>query len=375
MSKKKIAVLSHFPAWLYCDDLPKVAGHYEVWLVSMFEAFKSIPEYDVHWIVPHKLVKNERSFKIGNQTIHLIRKAKMTIGLYTAYWWDRRRIAKCIRNINPDLLHAWGTEDSFGLCLKDFKGKRLLSVQGLLKACAERARLKTFERRQSLYEPGVFRAIEHITTESPWAADRVHEIAPEADVTLWEYAAEQRFYKIERTPTDEPSCLMAGTNTPVKDVPTAIAAFSRPELRHVKLYMAGVDAGAYENLPENIIPLGFVDRDEVARLLSTAWGLVHTSLADTGPTIVKEARVVGIPVVLTSDCGSKQHVVHGKSGFVIKPKDVDALIEAVLQMTKDKETSLAMGAYHHEECRKALSEQTMIDGIRAIYAKILGSKD
>lgn len=375
MKKKKIAILSNFPIWLYCDDVPKFTGHYAVWLVAMFEAFKNADEYEIHWVVPHKNVMKERTFKLGEQTFHLIKKTRATIGLYTAYWWDRRQVAKCLRKIQPDLVHAWGIEDCYGLCAKDFKGARLLSVQGMLKAYIERAPMGRFMNIQSIYEPGVYRSIEYLTTESPWAADRVREIKPNADITLWEYAAEQRFFNMKRELTDTPSCLIAGTNAPVKNVPTAIAAFSRPELRHVKLYMAGIFPGAYENLPENIVPLGRVSRDEIAQLLSTSWCLVHPSLADTGPTIVKEARVVGIPVVLTSDCGSKQHVVHGKSGFIIKPKDVDALVDAVLQMTKDKETSLAMGAYNHEECRKALSEKTMIEGIRAIYNKILNSEN
>ena len=164
---------------------------------------------------------------------------------------------------------------------------------------------------------------------------------------------------------------MAGTNSPVKNVTLAIQAFSRPELRHVKLYLAGVKPGTYDNLPDNIIPLGFVERDEVANLLSTTWCLVHPSLADSSPNIVKEARVIGVPAIVTTECGGKQYIDQGKSGFVIKPNNLEELITAVLHITSSREKSLKMGSHQHEYCRHLLSEQTMIEGLKRLYNRVL----
>lgn len=166
---------------------------------------------------------------------------------------------------------------------------------------------------------------------------------------------------------------MAGTNSHVKNVQLAIKAFSQPELSHVKLYLAGVQPGAYDNLPENIIPMDFVGRDEVANLLSTTWCLVHPSLADSSPNIVKEARVIGVPAIVTTECGGKQYIDNGKSGFVIKPNNLEELVAAVLHITSSREKSLEMGAHQHELCRQLLSEQTMIDGLKRIYKRILES--
>lgn len=342
-------------------------------MVSLFHAFCSMSEYEVHWVIANKHVKEEKDYEIQGQYFHLIPKARLTIGLYSAYVYDRYQIGKCLKKIQPDLVHAWGTEDCYGLCAKDFKGKKILSIQGMLNAYCQRSKMSRFARVQRFYEPSTCKAIPCITAESQWSADRVNELAPDVNVTLLEYAAEPRFFQIKRKPTDEPTCLMAGTNSHVKNVQLAIKAFSRPELRHVKLYLAGVRPGTYDNLPDNIIPLGFVGRDEVANLLSTTWCLVHPSLADTGPTIVKEARVVGLPVVLTTECGSKQYIVEGKSGFVIKPNNLEELISVVLHITSSREKSIEMGSHQHELCRQLLSEQTMIDGIKRIYSQVLSN--
>ena len=151
----------------------------------------------------------------------------------------------------------------------------------------------------------------------------------------------------------------------------AVSAFSKPELQHIKLYMAGIRKEDYPDLPSNIIPLGPVDRARMADLLSETWCLVHPSLADTGPTILKEARVAGVAAVVTSECGAKQYVQHGKSGFIIPSHDEQALIDAVLQVTKSREIAAQMGAYQHDFCREALCEETMIANLKKIYHRIL----
>lgn len=369
--KPKIAILSNFPAWLYTDSLPAFKGHYAVWLAALHEAFERQDEFEVHWVVLSKDAAVPLRFTSHNQHIHVLTRVKRSIGLVTFYHHDRCTVARELAVISPDLVHAWGLEDCYGLCGKDFKGLKLFSVQGAMKAYMQRARFNTFLRIQALYEPSVWKAFRHITAESPWAADRVREVCPDTHPRIWEYAVEERFYQAGRKMASAPVCLYAGADSPVKNVRALIEAFSRPELSHVTLKLAGVPRNAYPGHPANIMPLGRVGRDEMAELLAEAWALVHMSLADTGPTIVKEARVAGLPVIVSNECGSCQHVVDGKSGFILQPHDVDGLVRAVLAVTGDAQTARAMGEYGRAECRRALSGETMVASLLAIYRELL----
>jgi glycosyltransferase involved in cell wall biosynthesis len=211
----------------------------------------------------------------------------------------------------------------------------------------------------------------HITSESQWGIERSKELVPQASTHLWDYAANQLFYNGTRHLSPTPTCLIAGTNTPVKNVTCAIEAFSRPELSHITLYLAGIAEGQYEKLPHNIIPLGRLNREALKEKLSTVWCLVHPSLADTCPNIVKEARVMGVPCVVTTECGAKQYVIHEKSGYIIPVKNSEALAKAVLKITESEETSLRMGAYDHERCREDLSAKTMMNKLFALYEQVL----
>lgn len=367
----KIAILADFPVWLLNDKMPTQGGHYAVWLVSMYEALKRQNEYEIHWVVLNKTVKKDFNFSSANQHFHVVHACKLTLSMYTAHWYNRWKIARLLKTLKPDLVHAWGVETSYGLCAMDFKGKTLLSVQGCLTACLQRAAMSKYHVRQAKHEANIYKSVTLITTESAWAAERVRELAPQAEIKLWEYAAESRFFNVQRKLSAYPSALMAGTPSIVKDHVSAISAFSRPELSHITLYIAGVGAQTYQNVPPNVKPLNRVSREEITALLSSVWCLVHPSLADSSPNIVKEARVVGVPALVTTECGGKQYVVDGKSGFVIKPKDINALANAVLQMTQSQEVSLQMGAFDCERCRTALNEDTMISGILDIYHKLI----
>lgn len=370
--KVRIAILGDFPIGNVFKQYSYRAHFYPSWLYCLYEALTAENEYDVHWIVINKSIKTKEILVAGNQTFHVLPGCRQMIGLVTAYLHDRYAVYSCLKEIKPDIFHAWGTERFYGLAAKDYKkGKTLLSIQGVLKACIKRAELPLFSRIHSLFEPGVMTSVDYITTESPWARDRVLEYAPCADVTLWDYAVEPAFYAIRRNLEESPTCVLACTHTKLKNVSLAVSAFSRPELQHIKLYMAGIKKENFPNLPGNIIPLGSVDRPGMAALLSKAWCLVHPSLADTGPTILKEARVAGVAAVVTSECGAKQYIQQGKSGFIIPPHDEQALVDAVLQVTKSREIAAQMGAYQQDFCRKALCEETMIDNLKKIYHRIL----
>ena len=371
--KKNIAIVADLPLHDAQPTPPSLpdAWHYCVWLSALRRLLDSQRVYHIHWIVPSKGITKRLTVETDYQTFHLLPKARLTIGLYTGYLYDTYHIMREIKRISPDLVHCWGTENSHSIAASHYKGKKLLSIQGLLKAYAARANLARFERMQALYEPFTLRRFQYITTESPWASDRVRDIILNASLLHLEYAVEERFFSIQRQISSAPTCLYAGTNVPVKNLPTLIKVFSDPSLSHIQLRLAGVMLEEFPDLPANICPLGRLNREAMAHELSQAWALVHPSLADTGPTIAKEARVMGLPVMLTSACGSQQHVGNGKSGFIVEPNDISAMKEAVLRMTESAEKALSMGRHGQEECRKKLSAPTMLENLLGIYQEIL----
>lgn len=374
--RPRIVILGDIPVWLFHHELPRPQGHYAVWLSALSEALSEIDApYDFHWITFCKGVVKSREFEHAGQHFHILPGGSLAVAQRTRYLWDRWRVKRLLSKLNPDIVHAWGTESRYAVCAAGASCKKMLSMQGILTAYDERSPLGAHLRRQARTECSLLPLFDVVTSESLWGCEMCRRIAPSARILRWEYAAESRFFEQNRHPQAEPMCLMAGTDTPIKNVQTALQAFSSPSLAHVHLYLAGVEPDKHPNLPPNIHALGRVPRERMVELMQRTWALVHPSLADTSPNIVKEARVMGVPVVTSHDCGGAQYVEEGKSGFVIQAKDVNALIQAVLMMTTDCETSLRMGEWGRTECRNLLSRETMVRRLSDIYAAMLQNRE
>lgn len=374
-SKPRIAIVGVFPIWLLETDICAPCGHYAVWLMSMYEMLKEVEAYEIHWVCMYKGVRRFRKVCHGNQIFHVLPGGSLELAYRTHFLWNRWRIGRVLKRIEPDVIHVFGTERCWAEAALPYPCKKILSMQGILSAYQRLCPMGHYMRSRAEKEPYLLPHFDLVTSESEWGCARSREISPQSKVVRWEYAAEERFFNVQRQLSPEPTCLMAGSDSELKDVPTAIRAFSSEKLSHVTLLLAGVPPEHYPDLPPNIRALGRVSRERMTELLASSWALVHPTLADTSPNIIKEARAVGLPVVTTTECGGAQYVEEGKSGFIITPKDVDGLQQAVLKMTADAETSLRMGAWQHGECRRLLGRDMMKARLLEIYDAVLHGKE
>jgi len=96
------------------------------------------------------------------------------------------------------------------------------------------------------------------------------------------------------------------------------------------------------NLKEQIILTGW--RNDIASILSCLDVFVLTSLWEGLPIAVLEAMAAGLPVVATDTGGISEVVLHGKTGYLVKPRDVQAL--------QDRLSELLMKPYLRKEFAK-----------------------
>lgn len=373
MQRKKIVIIGNPPLSQISSDIRPKGWYGCVWFIPIYEAFKKLEQYEVHWISITKEVARKTEFVAGNQFFHVYPSVSIGWAQKTGYALSRMLIQRELKRIRPDLVHVWGTEGYFATSAQDWPGKKILSMQGILTAYCRLAKMSQFSQRQVRYELEAMRKYDLITAESQWGIDHVRQMVPGVPTRRWEYAVQAPFFAAERRIAAHPYIVMAGTDRPVKNVETALKAFADPRLAHVDLVLAGGQAAKHPEATANVKFPGGLSRPQMIDVLCSAWGVIHPSLADTSPNIVKEARVIGLPAVISKECGGVQYVEHGQSGFILDPRDVEGFIEAVLTMTVNKETSLQMGAHGREECRCLLSAETMLGGLLEMYAEMLAS--
>lgn len=368
----RVAHAADFPVHCLPGFEHSLPGHHATWLAPLAKELSGTEGYDFHWITCTKQVSSYRKLSFLNQTFHLLPRRKLSIEFLTRFARERRLIADLLKDLKPDLLHAWGTEQGYALAANDWGGASLISLQGILTAICRASPMPLLTRIQAATERKALSKAKRLTVESPWGADQLRKLAPGASIDLLEYGADAACFEIGRKPSEKPTVVFLGTLSHLKGVDTLLAAFADPRLSGVQLHIYGAGDPAFTqgSHPPNIRFHGHRPRTEVLAALSEAWCLVHPTRADTSPNAVKEARVIGLPVVTTPNGGQTQYVTAGESGVIHPAGDTEGLIQGVLAVTADRETSLQMGAHGQDECRTLLNPSRTAQHLLQIYGKI-----
>ncbi|MGJ8696839.1 MAG: glycosyltransferase family 4 protein [Verrucomicrobiaceae bacterium] len=345
----KVAILANVPVWTLPDkERFFEAGHYATWLETLIPEFEDVDqEVELHWITMSKVIEKSEVFRSRNQWFHVVPRRSLGIAMLTGHIVEIFKIRRILDEIEPDVLHSWGSEDVYGLA-GVFSGmdRRIFSLQGCLTEYLRLIGGSFLFRVQALYEKFTIRRFSYATAESPAAMTLLKEINPQMKVKLVDYGVSPEFSSREWSPSEKPAVLFVGAVTQRKGIQDLIEVAGRKELEGIEFRIAG-DGDAKPHLEgissSNVKWLGKLDRETVGEEMSKAWALVIPTYSDTGPTVVKEARFQGIPVVTTTGAGAKQYIEPSGAGVVVEPGDLDALALAVQEMCESREKCLEIG--------------------------------
>ena len=333
---KKIAILAAFPLH-HLKGFGKTfqpKGHYATWLPQIAEAWDGQKEVEIHWVIMSELVQQRKDACEWGQMFHVLPTSQS--GRATTFFCeDRKAIDAVLDEIQADLVHGWGTEDVYGLAAVLSGRPNIVSMQGILSYYALKNRMPTRSYLQAILELFILWKAEKVTTESEWGRNVVLRRNPFAKVELVEYGVQQVFFQTKWEPEEKkPFVLFVGGISPRKGIQDLVGAFRDPKLSDSELLVIGGGEGVWsENLqkgaPSNIRWLGRKTAEETAQYMSKAWCLVLPTRADTSPNVVKEARVIGLPVITTHNGGQASYVRDGEDGYFVECGDVDGLTEKI----------------------------------------------
>jgi len=98
--------------------------------------------------------------------------------------------------------------------------------------------------------------------------------------------------------------------------------------------------------------------------------LVHCSLREGLARTLPQAMLCGKPAI-SFDVDGAREVVNENTGRLIKPKNVEQLIEACAELIKDKDLREMLGRSGRESVEEKFAPEKMVDTIEALYLKLL----
>ena len=369
----RVAILANFPLHV----IPSLSGgthpsgHYATWLPPFAEASSQEDGIQRYWITLSDEITERKEVTFWNQTFIALPTSKKGRAS-SLFKEDRAAITETLRQINPDVVHGWGTEDVYALATVLSGYPSIVSIQGILTHYIFHARTDLRTCFQAVLELFVFYKGKTFIGESPWATAVLKRRMPRTEIKRIEYAVHPDFFDGQWQPDPHrPVALFAGSLVPRKGFQDVLKAFRSPLLKESTLWIAG--SGPLEKMigeMPNVKLLGRLDRPRLIEALSKAWCLVIPSRGDTGPMIVKEARVVGLPVVTTSEGGQSNYIEEGRNGFFVEPGDITRLADRLHALLSNHEFCLQRGKDGWEQDRASFRADLMAEKFRNLYKEI-----
>ena len=148
-----------------------------------------------------------------------------------------------------------------------------------------------------------------------------------------------------------------------------------PHYRDLKFLIVGDGSlrSEYEafakSFSDNIFFTGF--REDIPALMNIADIFVLPSLSEGAANVVMEASSSGLPVIATEVGEVPQIVLDGKTGILIKPKDVDGLVSALKKLIDNPLLAKEMGRLGRKRMEKGYSWEIICKKIENKYQEVI----
>ena len=140
------------------------------------------------------------------------------------------------------------------------------------------------------------------------------------------------------------------------------------------------DGNLSEHYKQQVCELGLADRIKFTGLLppgqiplaiQSSDVLVHCSLREGLARTLPQAMLCGRPAI-SFDVDGAREVVNENTGRLVKPKNVNQLIDACAELIEDENLRKSLGEQGRESVKEKFAPDTMVDTIEEVYRKLLG---
>jgi colanic acid/amylovoran biosynthesis glycosyltransferase len=124
---------------------------------------------------------------------------------------------------------------------------------------------------------------------------------------------------------------------------------------------------------EGVVHLhGPLPQDGVFEILRRGHIFLLPSIDEITPVALMEAQAMGLPAIATTVGSTEEVILDGKSGFLVPPGDVDALVAKLRLLIEQPQLRGALGQYGSRHTRAHFDINALNDRLVQIYRRVIG---
>jgi glycosyltransferase involved in cell wall biosynthesis len=317
---------------------PQRAGVAWPWIVAHLPP---PPEVDLHIACLWAGGSSQIRAPYADATFHLLPCPPRGRALFF-FQRDRGYFRPLIKELRPDVVHGWGTEDSFGLVARQLAPRRhVIGIQGLINVYRARVPMERRTILTALTERLTLRHARWVVAESGYSLRAARPYCPRATMREIEHPLRDEFLRSEPGDGEARRVLFLGQISERKGISDALRAFAAvpdsswtlrvigsgtPEAeRHMFVLADQLGIRARVHHDRTLAP-----QEIVVAMQQSAIFLLPTRI-DTGPTALKEALALGLWPVCYDNSGPGEYVRFFQFGSLARDldqKDLDLKLSA-----------------------------------------------
>lgn len=365
------------------NNLLKFFKHPAPWITAHLPPPEGI---DLHVASMYPGGKNRVDFEYLNANWHLI--PVPASGRATKFFaGDHRYFENLIKELSPDVVHAWGTEDSNALIAQKILPKKtLIGIQGLIYKYLWVSGPKGFFRRLIclITENIALSRARFLVAESNYSLKCALKIAPKAKGHVVQHPIRQEILNSEFIESNDPVALFVGDLCPRKGIHEAVIAFASAAPTDWSMRIAGDGDPVFVNklkklceklnISHRIFFLGNIDSIALIKEMMSASVFLLPTKMDTGPTSLKEALCMGLWPVCYDNSGPAEYINKFKWGSLahnLSQRDLASKLRAAIHQKpwlNNRQLNRVV-----LQARAFFSPQSAWDELIPIYKKITAS--
>jgi glycosyltransferase involved in cell wall biosynthesis len=304
--------------------------------------------------------------------------------LRSLHFGCHRAVRKMIREIQPDIIHAQGTERWCAITSAMLPYPKVLTIHGFLRMIDPLMKMQPrwYWKTQTILERFAIPRFDGIVAITTYTQSNVTDIAQNTWVIP--NATDKRYFSIERTPVKPPVILYVGVIQDRKNQVgflDALAPLAEEMPFRVRIcgYINPDDTYARELL-ERIAKYpwaesaGKISRDELTTELEKCSVLALVSHEDNCPMTILEAMSAGIPVLASKVGGIPDLVTDGLNGQLCDPADPVSIREGLRRILSDPAHAEALGKAGKQRALERYLPIAVAKRHLEVYREVLATK-
>lgn len=122
-------------------------------------------------------------------------------------------------------------------------------------------------------------------------------------------------------------------------------------------------------LPDNVILLGVIERQDIMRLLDETDLFLFPTYTEGFANALMEAMARGLPIITTA-VGANQEMIESKGGILVNTRNVEDIVNAIHEMG-DKNKRMSMSKWNIEKVRNHYVAGVVLPELMEVYNKCL----